>query len=62
MWESNPRITGPQSAVLTTSPIPPCQFEFVINININKSNQKKENIKNYGKKPSETIVPNQNRR
>lgn len=24
MWESNPRITEPQSAVLTTSPIPPC--------------------------------------
>ena len=23
MWESNPRITEPQSAVLTTSPIPP---------------------------------------
>mgnify|MGYP006920037666 CR=1 FL=1 len=26
MWGSNPRIPEPQSGVLTTSPIPPCDI------------------------------------
>ena len=36
MWESNPRITGPQSAVLTTSPITPFQI-YEINLIIDNN-------------------------